>query len=171
MRAYREAKGLPVIDARSGEQVGTIRRAYFDSQSRYVVGFGLDVPSGIFEPEHAPLIDTTDIATFGPDAVLLNSRIDDAGKDTTSRFGSLVELESLLNRWVLSDQGRTIGRVSGFAFDEWTYSLLNLEVGNGGVGPIGGNSRTEVITSSRVLGIGPDAIVVTEKRPVTALTA
>lgn len=149
----RDVKQLAAINHRDGEKVGNVERAYFDPVKKHVVGFAIATEGGFLRPERAVIADTIEIHSLGSGGLMLDSATPQ-GVDTSRRFSSLIDLESIDGRDVFTEDGIHVGQVSAAEFDEHRYTLSTIAVAPG----FFKSDRT--IPVGQVTTIGPDVIVV-----------
>lgn len=150
-----DATGLPVISAPDGERIGTVRRIFIDPGERRVVGFAIDAGSKFFEPEWSPKLDAANVHALGPDALVLTGSDALRADETEERYAELLEVGALLNRRVLTVDGREVGSISSVSFDEQSFALTTIEVGHGHL-----RRRTESLPIADLLVIGPDYAII-----------
>ena len=126
-----DLKGLPVIAADEGEQLGKITRVFLDPDARAITGFAFDAPHGLLQPEWSPRVDMAQVQSLGPDAVLVSSRDDVRAARTDERFPALIEIDDLLGRTALSLAGKSLGKVTGIMFDNQSFAVTEIEVAPG----------------------------------------
>jgi uncharacterized protein YrrD len=127
----KQLKGIPVISVADAEQLGTVERAYLDPESRQIVGFSFHQSGGFLQPESAPLVDTSDIQSFGPDVLTLANPAMIRGKDTAARYADLMDVDRLHGRQVFTEDGQELGKIDSIEFDEHSYRLTGFELGTG----------------------------------------
>jgi uncharacterized protein YrrD len=148
-------KGTPVVSLADGVSVGAIEHVYLDPERRAVVGFSLQERGWLGGP--TGLVETADVNAFGPDAVT----IDDASvvRSEVARaawHGSLLDLEALLKRTVITAGGRRLGQVSAIEFSPVSYRLTALKV------TAAHGKRAMHITAHEIHTIGEEYIVVAD---------
>ncbi len=149
-------RGTPVISLADGASLGVVDHVYLDRQRLAIVGFTLRQRGGLLGGGPAGLVDVADVHAFGPDAVTIDAaaavRSEVALAATTA---SLIELEALLGREVVTDGGRRLGRVAEVVFDEGSHQLLALELA-------GDDGERRRAPASSVATIGDDLVIVAE---------
>ena len=76
---------LPVLSIESGEKLGTLARTYLDGPEKRLAGFAFTESGGFRKVESEPNIDTKDVRTLGPDALIVDRRESIHG-DTVNAF-------------------------------------------------------------------------------------
>lgn len=127
----KQLKGIPVINVADAEQLGTVERAYLDPEARRIVGFSFHQSGGFLQPESAPLLDTSDVQSFGPDVLTLANPAMIRGKDTAARYADLLDVQRLHGREVFTEDGQELGKIDSVEFDEHSYRLTGFELGTG----------------------------------------
>lgn len=150
----KQIKGIPVISVADAEQLGTVERAYLDPELRRIVGFSFHQAGGFLQPESAPLVDTSDIQSFGPDVLTLANPAMIRGKETADRYGELMDVDRLHGRQVFTEDGQDLGKIDSVEFDEHSYRLTGFELGSGFF-----DSPQPVVVDD-IVTIGPEVIVV-----------
>jgi len=124
-------KGLAVIAAAEGEQLGTVARIYLDPDARAITGFAFNAAHGLLQPEWSPRVDMTHVQSLGPDAVIVGSKDDVQGDRTDERFPDLVEFDDLVGRPMLTTAGESLGKVTDIVFDDQTFEVAEIEISPG----------------------------------------
>lgn len=149
-------RGTPVISLAEGTTLGVVDRVYFDPERLAVVGFTIRQHGGLLGGGPTGVIDIADVRAFGPDAVT----IDDVGAvrselAVAAVAASLIEMEALLGRAIVTAGGRRLGRIAEVIFDEDSHQLLTFVVEMDD----GGQRR---IAAADVATVGEDLVVVAE---------
>ena len=150
----KQLKGIPVISVSDAEQLGTVERAYLDPEARRIVGFSFHQAGGFLQPESAPLLDTSDIQSFGADVLTLANPAMIRGKETANRYAELMDVDRLHGRQVFTEDGQDLGKIDSVEFDEQSYRLTGFELGSG----FFDNPRPVLVDD--IVTIGPEVIVV-----------
>ena len=159
----RLVKGTPVVSLADGATLGTIDRVYFDPQRFAVVGFTFHQRGGLFGGGSSGLVDVSDVHSFGPDAVTVSDVSvvrSELAVDATDC--NLLDLESLLNRTVMTVNGTLVGRVAAIQFGDSSHALTALDV----VGE--GSDDHGSIPASEIQTIGPELIIVADPASVAS---
>ncbi len=154
-------KGTPVVSLADGARLGTIDHVYFDPERLTVVGFTFHQGGGLFGGGCSGLVDISDVHSFGPDAVMVDDVSvvrSELAVDATDRH--LLDLDSLLNRTVMTVNGTVVGRVTAVQFGDSSHGLTALDV----VGE--GSNDHGSIPASEIQTIGPELIIVADPSPV-----
>ena len=153
------AKGTPVISLADGSKLGTIDHVYFDPVGKAVVGFTFH-QGGLFNRGSSGLVEITDVHAFGADAVTItdvsavrSELVVESYKDT------LLDLEELLHRTVMTETGTQIGRVRAIQFGDASYQLSGLEVESPDA------QRPVRISADRIQTIGAEMIITADAEP------
>lgn len=150
----KQLRGIPVISVADADQLGTVERAFLDPEARRIVGFSFHQSGGFLQPESAPLLDTSDIQSFGPDVLTIANPAMIRGKDTAARYAELIDVERLHGRQVFTEDGQDVGKIDSVEFDERSYRLTGFEIGTG----FFENPRPVLVDD--IVTIGPEIIVV-----------
>jgi sporulation protein YlmC with PRC-barrel domain len=153
-------KGTPVVSLADGARLGTVDHVYFDPESKSVVGFTFHQGNGLFGRSSSGLVDITDVHAFGADAVTITD-VSAVRSELAveSRKEALLDLETLLHRTVMTENGTQVGRVRAIQFGNASYQLAGLDV-DGADG-----QRPVHITSDRIQTIGEELIIITDAQP------
>jgi sporulation protein YlmC with PRC-barrel domain len=156
-------KGTPVVSLADGTRLGTIDHVYFDPESKSVVGFTFHQGGVLFGRGSSGLVDITDVHAFGADAVTITD-VSAVRSELAveNRRDTLLDLETLLHRTVMTEGGIRVGRVRSIHFGDASYHLAGLEVdGADGEGPLH-------ISADRIETIGDELIIIADAQPNTA---
>ena len=153
---HKHLKGLAVISIADGEKLGTIDQVYLDPVAKRVVGFAIKHGGGLLSPETPNLIDVDDIHSLGPDALTLADKGALRGDQTTARLADLVEIDDLLKRKVVTENGTFVGQVAGADFAEHGFDIEQIEVSPGFF------KSNKHVASDQVVSIGHDVVVVVD---------
>jgi uncharacterized protein YrrD len=152
MAELRASLGRPVISQTSGHELGTVQDLTVDPQAKRIRFVRVTGGSG-------DLIDWSDVAAFGADAVMVEDDDDvhPARDDEQERV--LTGDTAVLDKLILSDRGNACGQVQDVLFDVETGEIQDLRTEEG------------ALDAERLVGIGPYAVVVTaaEGEPVSGL--
>jgi uncharacterized protein YrrD len=154
-------KGTPVVSLADGATLGTIDHVYFDPQRLAVVGFTFHRGGGLFGTGSSGLVDISDVHAFGSDAVTVDDVSvvrSELAIDASDR--NLLDLESLLNRTVMTANGTLVGRVAAIQFGDSSHRLTALDV----IGE--GSDDHGSIVASEIQTIGPELIIVADPAAV-----
>ena len=153
----KHVKGLAVVSIADGAKVGTIDGAFLDPATKRVVGFSLASGGGLLGGgEPAMTIDVDEIHSLGPDAMTVDSAAAARGAQTTAAAASLVDLDELTKRKVLTEGGTLVGGVVSADFDEKTFRLTQIEASPGFF------KTNKHIPIDQVTSIGNDIVVVAD---------
>ena len=164
----KELHGLPVLSLESGEKLGTLARSYLDGPQKRLAGFAFTESGGFLKVESEPKIDTKDIHTVGPDAVIVDRRESVHGDTVSAHYADFLVLDELIHRPVLSRNGTSVGQVASVEFDNHSFRLTEIEVQHGRF------AAHQQIPIRQVVTIGPDYVIVndgairTEEAPAIA---
>ena len=154
-------KGTPVVSLADGATLGTIDHVYFDAQRLAVVGFTFHQRGGLFGGGSSGLVDISDVHSFGADAVTVDDVSvvrSELAVDASDR--NLLDLETLLNRTVMTANGTLVGRVAAIQFGDSSHALTALDV----IGE--GSDDHGRIAASEIQTIGPELIIVADPASV-----
>ena len=156
-------KGTPVVSLADGAKLGTIDHVYFDPSRLAVVGFTFHQRGGLFGGGSSGLIDISDVQSFGPDAVTVpDVSVVRSELAVDAIDCNLLDLETLLNRTVMTVNGTLVGRVAAIQFGDASHALTALDVIGEGTDVHGSIAASEIQT------IGPELIIVAD--PATVAT-
>ena len=151
----KRIKGLQVITL-AGVKAGTVDRIFFDPATKRVAGFVLQADPAL--PADAPsrLIEADDVHGLGADALIVPD--DGAIRDpqTGPPLATLVDLNEVAKRQVVTDAGTLLGQVAAIELDPQTLRLARVEVSAGFF-----KSNTW-LPAERVIRFGADAVVVAD---------
>ena len=152
----RQLHELQVLSLESGEKLGTLARTYLDGPQKRLAGFAFTESGGFLKVESEPNIDTTDVRTVGPDAVIVDRRESVQGDAVNAHYADFLVLDELIHRPVLSRNGTSVGRVASVEFDNRSFRLTEIEVQHGRF------AVHQQIPIRQVVTIGPDYVIVND---------
>ena len=152
-----ELMGTQVITRDSGRRLGVVGEVIVDIDRREVVAIGLrDNPFTRFLPGLPRWMPLDRIRQVG-DVILVDS------SDSLSDNFNPERYSRVINCQVITESGRQLGRVLGFAFDIETGELITLVMGALGVPLLGeGVLSTWEMPVEEIVSSGPDRIIVYE---------
>lgn len=151
-------RGMPVISLADGAALGVVDHVYLDRERLAVVGFTIRHRGGLLGGGPVGLVDIADVHAFGPDAVTIDAAAAVRSEvAVAAAVAPLVELEALLGRGVVTEGGRSLGRVVEVIFDEGSHQLLGLEAAEDG--------ERRRVAASAVVTVGEELVVVAEPAP------
>ncbi|MEB3254298.1 MAG: PRC-barrel domain-containing protein [Synechococcus sp.] len=152
-----ELMGTQVITRDSGRRLGVVGEVIVDIDRREVVAVGLrDNPLTRFLPGLPRWMPLDRIRQVG-DVILVDSA------DSLSDSFNPERYSRVINCQVITESGRQLGRVLGFAFDIETGELTTLVMGALGVPLLGeGVLSTWEMPVEEIVSSGPDRIIVYE---------
>ena len=152
-----ELMGTQVITRDSGRRLGVVGEVIVDIDRREVVAIGLrDNPLTRFLPGLPRWMPLDRIRQVG-DVILVDS------SDSLSDNFNPERYSRVINCQVITESGRQLGRVLGFAFDIETGELTTLVMGALGVPLLGeGVLSTWEMPVQEIVSSGPDRIIVYE---------
>ena len=152
-----ELMGTQVITRDSGRRLGVVGEVIVDIDRREVVAIGLrDNPLTRFLPGLPRWMPLDRIRQVG-DVILVDS------SDSLSESFNPDRYSRVINCQVITESGRQLGRVLGFAFDIETGELTTLVMGALGVPLLGeGVLSTWEMPVEEIVSSGPDRIIVYE---------
>ena len=149
------AKGTPVISLADGSKLGTIDHVYFDPAGKSVVGFTFHQGGGLFGRGSSGLVEITDVHAFGANAVTITDVSTVRSELVVERYkDTLLDLEELLHRTVMTESGVQIGRVRAIQFGDASYQLSGLEV------DAADTHQPVRISADRIQTIGAEFIII-----------
>ncbi len=152
-----ELMGTQVITRDTGRRLGVVGEVIVDIDRREVVAVGLrDNPLTRFLPGLPRWMPLDRIRQVG-DVILVDSA------DSLSDGFNPERYSQVINCQVITESGRQLGRVLGFAFDIETGELTTLVMGALGVPLLGeGVLSTWEMPVEEIVSSGPDRIIVYE---------
>ena len=152
----KDIRGLTVISIADGTQVGTIDQVYLDLAAKQVVGFSITNGVGPFggARDNAPTVAASGIHSLGPDALTLDDVAAAHAAWVGANYGSLVSLDDLAGRKVVTEGGTNVGEVVSLEFDAQTCAITEVEVSPGFL-----KTNTH-IPLDQLVRIGQDVLVV-----------
>ncbi|BEV36803.1 PRC-barrel domain-containing protein [Synechococcus sp. M16CYN] len=152
-----ELMGTQVITRDTGRRLGVVGEVIVDIDRREVVAVGLrDNPFTRFLPGLPRWMPLECIRQVG-DVILVDS------SDSLSENFNPERYSQVINCQVITESGRQLGRVLGFAFDIETGELATLVIGAFGIPLLGeGVLSTWEIPVEEIVSSGPDRIIVYE---------
>jgi uncharacterized protein YrrD len=155
-------KGTPVVSLADGTTLGAIDHVYFDPHRMAVVGFTFHQRAGLFGPETSGLVDISDVHAFGPDAVTVDDlSVVRSELAVETGHDDLVDLEDLIKRDVMTENGTRIGHVAAIQFGDHSHALVALEV------TANGAASRRRISAGEILTIGPELVIVRDREQAT----
>jgi uncharacterized protein YrrD len=153
----RLVKGMPVVSLADGTTLGAIDRVYLDPRQMAVVGFTFHQRSGLFGGASG-LVDISDVHAFGVDAVTVDA-VAVVRSDLAVEIGhdELIDLDTLLKREVMTENGQMLGRVAAIQFGNASHALVALDLETEG--------RRKRIDAGEITTVGPDLIIVADHEP------
>ena len=145
-------KGRPVISIAEGSSLGKIDDVYVDPDALAVLGFFVE--SAI--PGDAVYLDPGDTRSFGDDAVMVENRAALRGEATRARIGSLINLDDVLNRAVVTESGAQLGAVAEIDIEPPSAAFTQIVVSPGLL------KSNWAIPIDQVRAIGPEFVIVSD---------
>ena len=163
----KQIRGLSVINIADGTQVGTIDQVFLDLAAKQVVGFSITNGVGPFggARDNAPTVAASGVHSLGPDALTLDDVTAAHAAWVGAAYGTLVPLDEVVGRRVVTEGGTNLGDVVSIEFDEQTFSITEVEVSPGVL-----KSNTH-IPLDQLVRIGQDVLVVTDVAVPNSLAA
>lgn len=154
----KHVRGVAVVSIADGAKIGTIDRAFLDPATRRIVGFSLGSGGGLLSGggEPAMTIDVNEIHSLGPDAITVDSAAAARGAETSAAAASLVDLEDLTKRKVLTEGGTLVGNLVSVDFDERSFQLTQVEASPGFF------KSNKHIPIDQITSIGSDVVIVVD---------
>ena len=111
-----ELAGRAVVDIDAAEKIGTIDKIILDPEGRQVAGFVVTrTGSGFPGSKSQALIPSTGVHAIGPDAVTIRQNA--VAASDISRLETLPRGSDVIDRKVVSEDGRFLGKVSDVLID------------------------------------------------------
>ena len=154
----KQIRGLTVINIADGTQVGTIDQVFLDLAAKRVVGFSITNGVGPFgrARDNAPTVAASGVHSLGPDALTLDDVTAAHAAWVGAAYGTLVALDDVVGRGVMTEGGVNLGNVVSLAFDERSFAITEVEVSPGFL-----KTNTH-IPLEQLVRIGQDVLVVTD---------
>lgn len=154
----KQIRGLTVINIADGTQVGTIDQVLLDLSAKQVVGFSITNGVGPFggARDNAPTVAASGVHSLGPDALTLDDVTAAHDAWVGAAFGTVVPIDDVLGRRVMTEGGTNLGEVVSLGFDERTFAITEVEVSPGFL-----KTKTH-IPFDELVRIGQDVLVVTD---------
>jgi uncharacterized protein YrrD len=154
----KQIRGLTVINIADGTQVGTIDQVFLDLDAKQVVGFSITNGVGPFggARSNAPTVAASGVHSLGPDALMLDDVTAAHAAWVDAAYGTLVPLDDVVGRKVMTEGGVNLGNVASLAFDEQSFAITEVEVSPGFL-----KTNTH-IPLDQLVRIGQDVLVVTD---------
>ena len=150
-------KGTAVVSLADGTKLGTVDDVYLDPNRKEIVGFSFHQGGGLFGGKTTGLVDVSDVHAFGADAVTINDVSAVRSELALSnQRDELIELEDLLKRKVLTENGVAIGQIVSVRFEQDAYRMTGIEVSPGFF------KDNRVIPGEQVVQIGEELVVVAD---------
>ena len=106
IRKWSDIKGMPVVDLKRGEKLGTVEDFYFDPATFYIYAFVVRT-----DPFTSKVLHTADISSFGKDAITTPGADELQDKTQDPRLSMLPPGKDLLSRKIISAAGNVVGSV------------------------------------------------------------
>ena len=154
----KQIRGLSVINIADGTQVGTVDQVFLDLAAKEVVGFSITNGVGPFggARDNAPTVAASGVHSLGPDALTLDDVTAAHAAWVGAAYGTLVPLDEVVGRRVVTEGGTNLGEVVSLGFDEKTFAVTEVEVSPGFL-------KTNIqIPLDRLVRIGQDVLVVAD---------
>lgn len=152
----KHIKGLPVIDLADGVTQGTIERIYLNPTTKRVVGFGILADPDEPTPSSSLLVDTASVHTLGTDALTLTNTDAVRGTVTRDQLETLVEIDQLTKRQVVTETGIVLGQVVTIDLDPVSLEVERIELSPGFF------KSNQWIPTEQIMRLGADVVVVAE---------
>jgi sporulation protein YlmC with PRC-barrel domain len=154
----KDLRGLTVNSIADGTHVGTVDELFLDLPAKHVVGFSVTDGVGPFggARDNAPTVAVSGIRSLGPDAVILDDVAAAHADWVNAAYGTLVSMEELAGRKVVTEGGANVGQVVSLGFDERTFAISDVEITPGFL-----KSNTS-IPVDQLVRIGPDVLIVAD---------
>ncbi len=123
--------GRKVMARGGGEEVGRIADVLVDAAGKQVVGF-LVSTGGLGGKKAAPW---AALQAIGPDSVILDAATSVVKPDSLPEFKELLDKDIAVRGLQLqTTQGKTLGKIDDFRFDEHSGAIDGFEIGGGVLG-------------------------------------
>jgi len=133
----KQIRGLTVINIADGTQVGTIDQVFLDLAAKQVVGFSITNGVGPFggARDNAPTVAASGVHSLGPDALTLDDVTAAHAAWVDAAYGTLVPLDDVVGRRVMTEGGLNLGDVVSLAFDERSFAITRSRFPRGSSRP------------------------------------
>jgi len=155
MPRYQRIKGLRVLTAKEGNEVGKVDDLVVDPDQKKVAWLRLH-RGGVFGERHwAPV---AAVHSLGEDVVIIQSEADLRAAPNSPEAEALVSAKrGLIGNKAVTEQGERLGEIGDYEFTPDTFALANLFV-SPSMNVLG---QFLTIPAAKVLTIGQDAVIVT----------
>jgi uncharacterized protein YrrD len=139
----------------AGVKAGTVDQIFFDPSTKRVAGFVLQADPAL--PDALPrLVDAAAVHALGADALTVPDVAAVREPATGLPFTTLVDLDELAKRQVVTEGGTLLGQVATVEIDPQTLQLARIEVSAGFF------KSNRWIPAAQVTRVGADAIMVAD---------
>jgi uncharacterized protein YrrD len=122
--------GRRVMARDGGQEIGKIADVYVDAGGKQVVGFGIS--AGMMGGKKAAPWGA--VQAIGPDSVVLDAAGSVVKPDKLPEIKEVLDKEVAVRGLQLqSTQGKVLGKIDDFRFDEQTGAIEGFELGGGGM--------------------------------------
>ena len=158
-------KGLAVVDLAAGTKLGTVDHAFLDPTAMRVVGFSIAGGRHGAAGDDGLTVAAAAVRALGPDALTLDDPAAAHAAWVGAAYGSLLPLDELAKRKVVTEGGADVGEVASLEFDDRTFEVTRVEVSPGFF------KSNRHLPADQVVRIGPDVVVVADAVVAAADTA
>lgn len=150
----KHLNGLQVLNVDGGAKLGTVSRAYVDREAKRIAGFAYSAGGGFMRVESEPKLDTSEVRSLGPDALMIEHDLGDSGASVSERYHTLLVLDEMHNRPILTENGTAVGKIASIDFDNHSYELAQIEISPGYF------KTHSTVPIDQVITVGPDYVIV-----------
>ncbi len=117
---------MPIMSLQTGSQIAHIEGAIIDPRRLYIMGFYCAGP-GV--DTHPAILHTSDIRETGSMGLIVDGADSIMGPDDLVRLREVTDMKfELINKPVIDDTGRKIGKVINFTVDTDSFLITKLHV-------------------------------------------
>jgi len=128
LRKYSEVLGLPVISARDGFKIGTVKDVIFNNEKKCVLAFLMD--KGIYAVKGNVIL-LNSILSLGNDALIIDDPLNLIEYRHFKKLYNLNERTNLRGLRIFTQTGEDLGIVQDVLFDYKTGKIEGVQVSDG----------------------------------------
>lgn len=130
MVRIHDCKGIPITSLKNGERLGYLDNALYD-ENNLVKGFIVETEGNISFKINKNYIYLEDILKLNKEICVIYSRDNIHKYKSKSNLKTSCELDDVIGKDVLSENGNNIGVIKDIIFDLGTGALEGLEISKG----------------------------------------